>query len=109
MSKPDREAKLDREHPQLSIRRQCQLLTLARSSVYRQRQGPDAEELALMRRIDELYMAHPFLGSRRIAVMLRQQDLSVNRKRVKRQMRTMGLQALGPKRRTSKPAPGLKI
>jgi putative transposase len=109
MSKPDREAKLDREHSQLSIRRQCQLLTLTRSGIYRQRQEPDIEELALMRRIDELYMAHPFLGSRRIAVMLRQQGLAVNRKRVRRLMRAMGLQALGPKPNTSKPAPGHRI
>jgi putative transposase len=109
MSRPDRAAKLNRRHPQLSIRRQCQLLTLARSGVYRQPPGPDAEELALMRRIDELYMAHPFLGSRRIAVMLRQQGLSVNRKRVKRLMRAMGLIALGPKPKTSKPVSGHRI
>jgi putative transposase len=109
MSKPDREAKLDRQHPQLSVRRQCRMLALARSGVYRQRQGPDAEELTLMRRIDEFYMAHPFLGSRRIAVMLRQQGVTVNRKRVMRLMRAMGLQALGPKPRTSIPAPGHRI
>jgi putative transposase len=59
-----------------------------------------------MRRIDELYMAHPFLGARRIAVMLRLAGLKANRKRVKRLMRAMGLQALGPKPRTSKPGKG---
>jgi len=106
MSKPDREKKLDRQHPRLSVRRQCQLLTLARSGVYRRRQGPDEAELALMRRIDELYMAHPFLGSRRIAALLRRHGFKVNRKRIKRLMRVMGLVALGPKPRTSKPAPG---
>jgi len=109
MSKPDREAKLDRRHSELSVRRQCQLLSLARSGVYRQRQGPDAAELALMRRIDELYMAYPFLGARRIAIMLRQQDLKVNRKRIKRLMRVMGLVALGPKPRTSIPAKGHRV
>jgi putative transposase len=109
MSKPDREKKLDKAHPRLSVRKQCQLLSLARSGVYRQRQGPDTEELALMQRIDELYMAHPFLGSRRIAVMLRQEGMAVNRKRVMRLMRAMALVALGPKPRTSKPAPGQRI
>lgn len=106
MSKPDREKKLKREHAALSIRRQCTLLSLARSGVYRQRQGPDAEELALMRRIDELFLAHPFLGARRIAIMLSDNGLRVNRKRVKRLMGVMGLQALGPKPNTSKKAKG---
>ena len=106
MSKPDREKKLKRDHPSLSIRRQCGLLSLARSGVYRERRGPDAGELALMRKIDELFLAHPFLGSRRIAIMLRSEGLSVNRKRAKRLMAAMGLQALGPKPRTSKKAKG---
>jgi putative transposase len=107
MSKPDRENKLKRDHAALSIRRQCTLLSLARSGVYRERQGPDAEELALMRKIDELFLAHPFLGARRIAIMLREDGLRVNRKRVKRLMAVMGLQALGPKPRTSKKAKGM--
>jgi putative transposase len=76
MSKPDREKKLDRDHPQLSIRRQCRMLALARSGVYRQRKGPDEAEFALMRRIDELFLAHPFLGARRIAAMLRNEGLT---------------------------------
>jgi putative transposase len=106
MSKPDREMKLKKNHPSLSIRRQCTLLSLARSGVYRERQGPDAEELALMRRIDELFLDFPFLGSRRIAIMLRQEGLKVNRKRVRRLMAAMGLEALGPRPRTSKKAKG---
>ena len=65
MSKPDREAMLDREHPQLSIRRQCALLGLARSGVYRPSPAADEDDLAVMRRLDELFLAHPFLGSRR--------------------------------------------
>jgi putative transposase len=106
MSTPDREKKLKKDHPSLSIRRQCKLLALARSGVYRERQGPDAEELALMRRIDELFLAHPFLGARRIAIMLREAGHTVNRKRVKRLMAAMGLQALGPRPKTSKPGKG---
>ena len=62
-----------------------------------------------MRKIDELFLSDPFLGARRIALMLGQEGFRVNRKRVKRLMRVMGLVALGPKPRTSKPAPGYKI
>ena len=70
MSKPDREAVLDRRHSDLSIRRQCVLLGLARSGVYRPRPAADEDDLAVMRRLDELFLAHPFLGSRRMAAML---------------------------------------
>ncbi len=62
-----------------------------------------------MRRIDALFMAWPFLGSRRMTAMLRAEGLTVNRKRVQRLMRVMGIAALGPKPRTTKPAPGHKI
>jgi len=67
------------------------------------------EDVALMRAIDELFTAFPFLGSRRMAIMLREEGWSVNRKRVQRLMRKMGIEALGPKPRTTKPAPGHKI
>jgi putative transposase len=62
-----------------------------------------------MRRVDELFTAWPFLGSRRMTAMLRAEGLSINRKRVQRLMRKMGIAALGPKPRTTKPAPGHKI
>lgn len=109
MSKPDREAMLDRRHPELSIRRQCRLVSLSRSGVYRPKAANDEDDLALMRRIDELFLAHPFLGSRRIALMLSEDGCAVNRKHIQRLMRAMGIAALGPKPRTSKPAPGHKI
>jgi putative transposase len=109
MSKPDREALLNRRHRELSIRRQCRLLSLSRSGVYRPKAANDDDDLALMRRIDELFLAHPFLGSRRIALMLGEDGCAVNRKRIQRLMRRMGIAALGPKPRTSKPAPGHKI
>ena len=109
MSTPDRRAMLDRAHPVLSIRGQCRLLGLARSGVYRPRPSNDEADLALMRRIDALFMAWPFLGSRRMTAMLRAEGLTVNRKRVQRLMRLMGIAALGPKPRTTKPAPGHKI
>jgi putative transposase len=109
MSKPDREAMLDRGHPKLSIRRQCALLGLARSGVYRPREAANDDDLAVMRRLDGLFLAHPFLGSRRMVAMLRAEGGPINRKRVQRLMRTMGIAAIGPKPRTSKPAPGHKI
>ena len=109
MSTPDRRAMLERDHPALSIRGQCRLLGLARSGVYRPDPANDDEDLALMRRIDALFTAWPFLGSRRMTAMLRADGLTVNRKRVQRLMRRMGIAALGPKPRTTKPAPGHKI
>jgi putative transposase len=109
MSAPDRRAMLDRGHPRLSIRRQCAVLHIARSSVYRPKAAANDNDLALMRRIDELYLQYPFLGSRRMAAMLSENGARVNRKRVQRLMRQMGIVALGPKSKTSKPAPGHKV
>ena len=109
MSAPDRRALLDRDNDDLSIRKQCKLLSVARSGVYRAPRPTNDDDLALMRSIDELFMAWPFLGSRRMATMLRANGWRVNRKRVQRLMRTMGIVALGPKPRTTKPAPGHKV
>jgi putative transposase len=109
MSKPDRMAMLDREHGDLSIRRQCTLLGLARSTVYRPKAPANDDDLVVMQRLDELFLAHPFLGSRRMAAMLRAEGRPINRKRVQRLMRLMGIVALGPKPRTTRPAPGHKI
>jgi putative transposase len=115
MSAPDRRALVDRDHRAPSIRRQCQLLGLARSGVYRKPPPANDNDIALMRRIDELFTAWPFLGSRRMAAMLRAEgwvlglDPRINRKRVQRLMRRMGIAALGPKPRTTKPAPGHRI
>ncbi len=109
MSIPDRRAVLDRADPKLSIRRQCTLLGIARSGVYRLPKPANDNDLALMRRIDEMYTAWPFFGSRRMTVMLRTEGHDINRKRVQRLMRQMGIAALGPKPNTSKPAPGHKI
>jgi putative transposase len=109
MSAPDRKAMLDRDHPHLSVRRQCVLLALHRSGVYRPQPAEDEAELVLMRRIDALFLARPYYGSRRVLATLRAEGFAVNRKRVQRLMRAMGIAALGPKPRTSKPAPGHKI
>ena len=109
MSAPERRAKVERAGSDLSVRRQCQLLNVARSGVYRPRPEPDAEDLVLMRRIDELYLGKPFYGSRRMTFALNEEGRGVNRKRVQRLMRLMGLEALVPRPGTSKAAPENKI
>jgi len=109
MSAPDRKAMLDREHPELSMRRQCAMSGIARSGVYRLPRPANDAELGLMRRIDALFTQWPFLGSRRMTALLRADGHSINRKRVRRLMRRMGIAALGPKPRTTTPAPGHKV
>ena len=79
------------------------------SGVYRPPSPANDNELALRRRIDQLFTAWPFLGSRRMTAMLRAEGHDLNRKRVRRLMPKMGIAALGPQPRTSKPAPGHKI
>ena len=102
---------IDPAHPQLSVTRQCELIGLPRSSYYRQSlSATESEEsLALMRLIDEEYTRHPFYGSRQMRNYLRRLGYRVNRKRVQRLMRLMGLVSVAPKPNTSRPAPGHKI
>src|SRR5512135_1636365 len=88
---------IDGGHPALSVRRQCELLGLNRSSLYYEPVGETSEDLRLMRLIDEQYTACPFYGSRRMTAWLVEQGEEVNRKRVQRLMRTMGLEAIYPK------------
>lgn len=109
MSMPDRRAMIDPAKDDLSVRRQCELLALSRSGVYRPKSGAAVDDLALMRRIDVLHIELPFYGSRRIMFELNKQGRAVNRKRVQRLMRLMGIVALVPRPGTSKPAPGHKI
>ena len=85
------------EHPDLSVRRQCQLLGLHRAGYYYQPAPESVENLRLMRLLDEKYLACPFFGSRRMTWHLRQLGHAVNRKRVQRLLRVMGLEALAPK------------
>ena len=93
----------------LPVTRQCALLYLNRSTVYYQRQEVSEADLRLMRRIDEMHLKRPFYGSRRIRDWLQDEGHDVNRKRVQRLMRQMGITALYPKRCTSKPGKGHKI
>src|SRR5262249_1282092 len=97
----EKRAWIERGHPEVSIRRQCELLGLNRASWYQEPAGETAENLALMRLIDEQYLVRPFYGSRRMTTWLIQQGRVVNRKRVQRLMRLMGLEAIYPKPRLS--------
>ncbi len=93
----------------MSVRRQCALLGLTRSNVsYRPAETP-AEDLRLMRRLDEQYTACPFYGRRRMTAWLVRQGESVNRKRVRRLLRILGLAAIDPKPRRSAPGAGHRI
>ena len=93
----------------ISVTRQCQLLAVPQSSVYTRRRDVAKADLELMRQIDELYLKWPFYGSRRLGEELRQRGHGINRKRVQRLMRQMGLRAVYPKPRTSQPGVGHKI
>ena len=90
--------------------RQCRLLSINRSGLYYQPKGPSDEDLVLMKLIDRQYLATPFYGARKIAVVLKKQSgLTVNRKRVRRLMQFMGIRAVYRRPRTSKPAPEHEI
>ena len=93
------------DHAELSIRRQCEPLSLTRSMLYYLPVGVSAEDQALMKAIDRLFTKWPFYGSRKILFELRGEGHEVNRKRVQRLMQVMGLQALVPGPHTSKPHP----
>ena len=110
MSVAEKRGCIDPAHPRLSIMRQCELIGLPRASYYRHAsEGETAVNLELMRLIDEEYTRHPFYGSRKMRAYLRRLGYPVNRKRVRRLMRTMGLASVAPKPSTSKAAPGHKI
>ena len=100
---------VDRKHPALSTLRQCALMGISRSSIYYRPRAPSQKDLALIEQIDQQYLATPFYGSRRMKVWLGRQGHWVNRKRVQRLMRTMGLQAIYRRPRTSQPGPGHKV
>ena len=88
----------------LSVARQCELLGLPRSTYYYVAAVASEEDLQLMRAIDEQYLKTPFYGSRRMAVTLSEPGRPVNRKRVQRLMREMGLEAIYPRKTTVRAA-----
>ncbi len=93
----------------LAKTRRCELLDVARSSAYYHPEPVSEADLALMRLIDEIHLKRPFYGSRRMRDELEDRGHKVNRKRIQRLMRQMGLRALYPRRRTSQPGKGHKI
>jgi putative transposase len=100
---------IDEDHPELSVRRQCELVGLNRSTLYYEPTPETPGNLALMRLIDQEYTAHPFLGSRKIVRWLAGRGHEVNRKRVQRLMRVMGLEAIYPKPKLSLAGRGHKV
>jgi putative transposase len=96
-------------HPVLCVTRQCALLGLPRASYYHRPRPEPAANLALMRVIDETYLAYPFFGSRQMTRWLRRQGHEVNRKRVQRLMRQMGLEAIYRKPNLSRAQPGHRL
>jgi len=96
---------IEKNNPKTSVRRQCALLSLNRSSVYYDPRPESDWNDRLMRRLDELYTAHPFLGYRKLAKLLQREGHAVNGKRVLRLLRRLGLQAIYPKPNTSAPHP----
>ena len=109
MSAAARLSLVDRADPALSIVAQCRLLKVARSTLYHRPAPVSADDLAVMRRIDELHLAWPFYGSRRMAAVLRREGWAVNRKRAKRLMRVMAIEAIYQKPNTSKGHPDHKV
>src|SRR5207253_8980663 len=102
-------ALVEADHPELSVRRQCALLGLSRSSLYYEPATGTAGNVRLTRLLDEEYTAHPFLGSRRLTAWLVEQGEAVNRKRVRRLMRLMGLEAIYPKPKLSAAGRGHRV
>ncbi len=93
----------------LSVRGQCRLLEVNRASLYYEPKEPDPETQALMRKMDQAHLEHPFFGTRMMTRSLRQTGERVNRKRVQRLMRLMGLVSVGPRPSTSKRAPEHRV
>ena len=100
---------IERGNPNLSITRQCRILSISRSSFYYAAKGESEANLALMRRIDELFMKYPFYGSRQMSRHLQREGETAGRHRVRRVMRLMGLEAIFQKPRTSNPHPDHRI
>ena len=109
MSRAERKAMVRRDATGLSLSRQCEILSIGRSSFYYALKGESPENLALMRRIDELFLKYPFYGSRQMTRQLRREGIVVGRHRVRRLMRLMGLEAIYQAPRTSDRHPAHRV
>ena len=99
---------IDRGH-ELSVSRQAQLLNISRGTVYYLPRTVSDADLTIMRRIDELHLEHPFMGSRMLKRLLAREGIGVGRRHVRTLMQRMGIEALCPQPGTSKRQPGHKI
>jgi len=109
MNRSERLALVDHDDPDVPVVTQCRLLRVARSTLYYRPVPVSADDLAVMRRMDELHLAWPFYGSRRMAAVLRREGWAVNRKRAKRLMKVMAIEAIYQKPNTSKGHPDHKV
>ena len=100
---------MERGHPDISLAAQAKLLSVSRSSLYYQPVGPSAKEIAIKHRIDEIYTAHPYYGSRRITAKLRREGTHISRPTVQSYMRQMGIAGIAPGPNLSKSNPEHKI
>jgi putative transposase len=109
MNRSERLALVDHDDPDVAVVTQCRLLKVARSTLYYRPVPVSADDLAVMRRMDEMHLAWPFYGSRRMAAVLRREGWAVNRKRGKRLMKVMAIEAIYQKPDTSKGHPDHRV
>jgi len=109
LSRQQRKQMIDPWESKMSVANQCRVLNVSRSSFYYKGKPMSAEDLELMRLIDEHYLNHPCAGSRSMRNHLRRLGLKINRKKVQRLMRLMGIEAVYPKPKTSRPHPAHKV
>ncbi len=109
MSRDERKAMIKSDHPKLSLSRQCNILSISRSSFYYQGKGESEANLTLMRRIDGIFLKYPFYGSRQMARYLCREGEKVGRHRIRRLMKLMGLEAIYQAPNTSRGHPAHKI
>ena len=109
MSREERKAMITPSRRDLSLSRQCELVSISRSSFYYTPRGESPENLVLMRRIDELFLRYPFYGSRQMVRQLRREGIVTGRHRVRRLMRRMGLEAIYRAPKTSTPHPEHRV
>ena len=100
---------MDRKYKNLSVVRQCALLDISRSSLYYQSMGVTREDEELMKLMDRQYLSTPYYGSRRMGAWQRRIGHHVNRKRVQRLMRTMGLKTIYRRPQTSRTTKGHNV
>ena len=109
LTSSDRKALINKLKKNISISRQCELLSISRSAYYYASDRSDEEDNTLKRKIDEIYLKHPFKGSRRIADDLNSQGVEIGRYKVRRLMREIGIEAIYPKKKISYKTEGHKV